>query len=83
MKDNNIPTYEEFREAVIRDFSKNRGNKTDEQVELCLAENEDIIEADYRTNLWELEKGYIDRDKFMHAGVYACAYNLYLLVWFF
>lgn len=80
MEKTNIPTYKEFRDAVIKDFSKNRGNKTDEQVEYCISENEDIIKGDYKTNVWELESGFIDREKFMHAGVYACAYNLYLLV---
>ena len=46
MKDNDIPTYEEFREAVIKYFSENRGNRTDEQVRECLAENEDAIRMD-------------------------------------
>ncbi|MEJ8751114.1 hypothetical protein WKS98_00600 [Lagierella sp. ICN-221743] len=44
MKDNNMPTYEEFREAVIKDFSENRGNRTDEEVREFLAKNEDVIE---------------------------------------
>ena len=80
MKDNDMPTYEEFREAVIRDFSKNRGNKTDEQVELCLVENEDVIKDGYGLNKWQFERGDINREKFMHAGVYACSYTLYMLV---
>lgn len=82
MKDNDMPTYEEYKEAVIEHFSKNRGNSTDEQVRECLAENEDVIEDDYELNKWEFEKGLLNSDEFMHAGVYACAYNLYLLVWF-
>ena len=39
MKDNDMPIYEEFREAVIKDFSENRGNRTDEEVKDFLAEN--------------------------------------------
>ena len=80
MKDNNMPTYEVFREAVIKDFSENRGNRTDKQVRDFLAENEDVIEDDYELNKWEFERGEIDRDKFMHAGVYACSYTLYMLI---
>ena len=29
MKGNDMPTYEEYKEAVIEHFSKNRGNSTD------------------------------------------------------
>lgn len=80
MKDNNMPTYEEFREAVIKDFSENRGNRTDEEVREFLAKNEDVIEDWYGLNKWEFKRGDIERNKFMHAGVYACSYNLYMLI---
>lgn len=43
MKGNDMPKYEEFRKAVIKDFSINRGNRTDEEVREFLAENEDVI----------------------------------------
>ena len=80
MKDNNMSTYEEFREAVIKDFSENRGNRTDEEVREFLAKNEDVIEDGYGLNKWEFERGDIECDKFMHAGVYACSYTLYMLI---
>lgn len=80
MKDNDIPTYEEFREAVIKDYSENRGNRTDEEVRVFLAENEDVIEDDYDLNKWEFEKGILNSYEFMHAGVYGCSYTLYMLI---
>lgn len=48
-----MPIYDEFREAVIKDFSKNRRNKINEQVELCLVKNEDVIKDGYGLNKWQ------------------------------
>lgn len=79
-KNNDMPTYDEYKEAVIKYFSENRGNRTDEQVRDFLAENEDVIEDDYDLNKWEFEKGLLNSDEFMRAGVYACGYNLYMLI---
>lgn len=80
MKDNDMPTYEEYKEAVIEHFSKNGSNSTDKQVRECLAENEDAIRDGYGLSRWQYERGDIDREKFMHAGVYACSYTLYMLI---
>lgn len=75
-----IPTYEEFKKEIIKHFSETRGNRTDQEVKDFLANNEDVIKADYNTNVWELENGYIDKEKFLGAGVFACSYNLYMLI---
>lgn len=76
----NIPSYEEFKNAVIKYFYQTRGNRTDQEVNDFLVNNEDVIKADYNTNVWELENGYIDKEKFLSAGVFACSYNLYMLI---
>lgn len=77
---NNIPSYEEFKNEVIKHFSKTRGSRSDKEVNDFLKNNEDVIKADYNTNVWELENGYIDNEKFLGAGVFACSNNLYMLI---
>ena len=43
MKDNDMPTYKEYKEAVMKYFSENKGIRTDEEVRDFLPENEDEL----------------------------------------
>ena len=79
-EEKNTPSYEEFKNEVIKHFSQIRGNRTDKELNDFLVNNEDVIKADYSTNVWELENGYIDKEKFLGAGVFACSFNLYMLI---
>lgn len=76
----NMPSYEEFKNKVIKHFCQIRGNRTDKEVNDFLLDNEDVIIANYNTCVWELENGYIDEEKFLGAGVFACSNNLYMLI---
>ena len=77
-----IPTFEEFRDAVIKDYLDNAKGTPNYELSKKYIKSEEAqkhIEQEYWSNVQDMKDGKINRTVFMHGGVYAVSNCLDLM----